>query len=181
MPHSFGKCWQKAPPIPKQSFQNPSASSPSLFPTWSFQVFHSGHTGLFLVVSRNTCALLLPGFSSYRPFVWKLLPLSLFPSGTWTCSPSILFSDMSPGYLGPQDSLPSLKGHSTYLLGHSFAINHQFLSCHITVLLYYLLHRFITFQVFMLYFLNWVAISLKARTFDLYHYFLGFTWYLIYK
>ena len=92
MPHSFRKCWQQAPPImisqgPKQSFQNPSSSFPSSFPAWIFQIFHSGQ-GLFLVVSWNTCALLLPGFSPYGPFVWTplslslSLSLSLFPSAT---------------------------------------------------------------------------------------------------
>lgn len=76
-----------------------------------------------------------------------------------------------------QESVPSLKCPSTYHLGHSFTVNHQFLSCDITRLLYsiiiYLLHCFITFKVFMLYFLNWIVIS-ESWGFDhCYYYLLG--------
>ena len=141
-----------------------------------FQFFHSSHALLFIVLSWNTpCALILVSFSSCYPS--HVEPTASF------CLPlqnlSILYICLALWSVpkSPQSTGNSLKCSSTYHLSHLFAIYHHFLSWDITVLLcsiiIYILHCFITFKVFMLYFLHWTIISLKLRP-DLYSFFKPF-------
>ena len=154
--------------------------SPAYFQYDFFQFFHSSHALLFIVLSWNTpCALILVSFSSCSPS--HVEPTASF------CLPlqnlSILYIRLALWSVPklPQSTGNSLKCSSTYHLSHLFAIYHHFLSWDITVLLYsiiiYILHCFITFKVFMLYFLHWTIISLKVRP-DLYSFFKPFILYV---